>query len=140
MNLNKKLYLKGGQALRFTQGIKSRLSVDVDFSTTDKLDGNEVFFNYFEKALRVEFKKQDLFVIDFNQIRKTKAEGDPDFWGGWAVDFKLITEEYRDLPVEQRGSKAIIPKGTNTSKIPIDISEHEYCGSIGPPQKYWTVF
>ena len=41
--LSEKMYLKGGQALRFVHGLKSRLSRDSDFSFPEKIE-KEIYF------------------------------------------------------------------------------------------------
>ena len=130
--LSEKMYLKGGQALRLIHGLKSRLSRDSDFSFPDKIEKEEVFFKYLESAIRKEFSKSKLYIIDFKPTRKPKIKktGAPDFWGGWAVEFKLITKEQLNLPEARRSSSAIVPEGFLTNKIPIDISEMEYCEGI----------
>lgn len=130
--LSEKMYLKGGQALRFVHGLKSRLSRDSDFSFSDKIEKEEVFFKYLKSAMEEEFLKNCLHVIDFKSTRKPKIKksGALDFWGGWAIEFKLITKEQLSLPKTRRSASAIIPKGFLTNKIPIDISEMEYCGDF----------
>ena len=130
--LSEKMYLKGGQALRLIHGLKSRLSRDSDFSFSDKIDKEKIFFKYLESAIREEFLKSRLYVIDFKPTRKPKIKKTeaPDFWGGWAVEFKLITKEQLSLSEARRSSSAIVPEGFLTNKIPIDISEMEYCESF----------
>ncbi|MYE07652.1 MAG: nucleotidyl transferase AbiEii/AbiGii toxin family protein, partial [Oligoflexia bacterium] len=119
-------------ALRLIHGLKSRLSRDSDFSFHDKIEKEEVFFKYLESAIRKEFSKSKLYIIDFKPTRKPKIKktGAPDFWGGWAVEFKLITKEQLNLPEARRSSSAIVPEGFLTNKIPIDINEMEYCEGI----------
>ncbi len=68
--LSGKMYLKGGQALRFVHNLKSRLSRDSDFSFPEKIEKENNFFNYLESAIRKEFLKNKLYVIDFKPIRK----------------------------------------------------------------------
>ena len=130
--LSEKLYLKGGQALRFVHGLKSRLSRDSDFSFPDKIKQDFVFFSYLESAIKKEFLKNKLYIIDFKPTRKPKIKqkGTPDFWGGWAIEFKLILKEQLSLSEKRQSASAIIPEGFLINKIPIDISEMEYCGSF----------
>ena len=45
-------------------------------------------------------------------------------------EFKLITKEQLNLSEARRSSYAVIPEGFLTNKIPIDISEMEYCESF----------
>ena len=130
--LSEKMYLKGGQALRFVHGLKSRLSRDSDFSFPDKIEKEDLFFGYLESAIKKEFLKNKLYVIDFKPTRKPKIKptGSPDFWAGWAIEFKLITKEQLNLSKTRQSASAIVPEGFLTNKIPIDISEMEYCGSF----------
>ena len=130
--LSEKMYLKGGQALRFVHGLKSRLSRDSDFSFPQKIEEEDIFFNYLESAIKTEFLKNKLYIIDFKPTRKPKIKpkGSPDFWAGWAIEFKLITKEQRNLSKIRQSASAIVPEGFLTNKIPIDISEMEYCGSF----------
>ena len=130
--LSEKMYLKGGQALRFVHGLKSRLSRDSDFSFPEKIKEENVFFDYLESAIKKEFIKSKLHVIDFKPTRKPKIKkrGAPDFWNGWAIEFKLITKAQLKLSKTRQSAVAIIPEGFLTNKIPIDISEMEYCGSF----------
>ena len=130
--LSEKMYLKGGQALRFAHGLRSRLSRDSDFSFPDKIEQWDVFFYYLESAIKKEFLKNKLYVIDFKSTRKPKIKQKktPDFWGGWAVEFKLVIKEQLNLSKKRQSASAIIPEGFLTNKIPIDISEMEYCDSF----------
>ena len=130
--LSEKMYLKGGQALRFVHGLKSRLSRDSDFSFPQKIEEEDIFFNYLKSVIEKEFLKNKLYVIDFKPTRKPKIKptGSPDFWAGWAIEFKLITREQLSLSKIRQSASAIVPEGFLTNKIPIDISEMEYCGSF----------
>ena len=130
--LSEKMYLKGGQALRFVHGLKSRLSRDSDFSFPDKIKKETVFFEYLSAGIKKEFLKARLYVIDFKFTRKPKIKktGAPDFWSGWAIEFKLIAKKHLHLSKARQSAAAIIPEGFLTNKIPIDISEMEYCGAF----------
>lgn len=130
--LNEKLYLKGGQALRLAHNLKSRFSRDADFSTPSNIEDVDSFFNNLKQCLENEFLISDYSLFDFKYIRKPaqRDNNTPDFWGGWAVEFKLIEKEKALLPITQRRRESIIPEGSESSKILLDISEYEYCGSI----------
>lgn len=131
---SEKIFLKGGQALRFSENILDRLSTDADFSSKGGLIGyiSDTFFKRLEKVLVEEFAKKDLLVFDFKEIKKPKIKPDglPDFFTGWQVTFKIIEKSKASLPLEERRRNAIIPEGSGTSKIFLDISEYEYCDSI----------
>lgn len=130
--LNENLYLKGGQALRIAQNMRSRFSGDADFSTKKGFNENDPFFGHLRDSLYNEFLANDLYLFDFNYVRKPKIkkEGAPDFWGGWQVEFKLIEKEKMTQKLEDQRRQALIPEGAESPKIKLDISEYEYCESI----------
>jgi predicted nucleotidyltransferase component of viral defense system len=130
--LSEKIYLKGGQALRIKEQLTNRFSADIDFSYPDKIENEDVFFHLLENAIKEEFFQNNLCLFDFKATKrpKRKSDGAPDFWSGWAIEFKLIEEQKRNLEIEQRRREALIPDGTASSKITIDISEYEYCNSV----------
>lgn len=130
--LNEKLYLKGGQALRFSEGIDLRLSKDADFSIEDVITEEDSFFEIMETSIYNEFLADDYYIFDFHPTRRPRImdDGAPDFKKGWAVTFKIVTKDKMTKSIEEQRREAIIPLGAESSKIPIDISEKEYCGSI----------
>lgn len=130
--MTEKLFLKGGQALRFAEGIENRLSRDADFSLEETVSDEDNFFEVLENAISNEFMADDLYVFDFTKTRRPhiKESGSPDFKRGWAVTFKIIEKEKIHFPLEKLRRESIIPEGSESPKIPIDISEKEYCGSI----------
>jgi hypothetical protein len=130
--LNKELHLKGGQALRLAYDMKSRFSGDADFSTKNGFKNDDPFFDHLKESLYNEFFRNGLYLFDFKVTRRPelRKEGTPDFWGGWAIEFKLIAEGKMALNAETRRREAIVPEGAESSKIKIEISEYEYCGSI----------
>ena len=129
--LARRLFLKGGGALRLLEGLDARLSIDADFSLAGAVPDGKAFFEDIHAALNREFDKFDFDVIDFRHVRKPKRRGDhcPDWWGGWTCTFKLAATSTRGLPSDQRRRRALVPVGAKGSIIPLDISEHEYCGS-----------
>lgn len=129
--LSPALYLKGGQALRLKEEISSRFSADIDFSTPDRIEPVEIFFEAMRSSLRGAFEKKQLYMFDFKFSKrpKNRDDGVPDFWAGWAVEFKLIELTKKNQFAVELSRSAIVPLGTNSPKIAIDISEHEFCGS-----------
>ena len=129
---NESLFLKGGQALRIKYGLKSRFSSDIDFSVQEKISDKELFFGVLEKTLYKQFFSRGFYLFDFKWVRKPKVRGSnlPDFWSGWAVEFKLIDSDKRGKTIQFQRRNALIPSGSESSKIKLDISEYEYCGSI----------
>lgn len=129
--LNANLYLKGGQYLRVKENLKNRFSVDTDFSYDGKIEDSEVYFETLKSCLTQEFYSNGFYLFAFKFSRRPKmlAEDTPDFWIGWAVEFKFIENEKRNLKDDQLNREAIIAEGTSSPKVLIDISQSEYCGS-----------
>lgn len=130
--LSKHVFLKGGAALMFLEKIDARKSTDVDLSTPESISDHEkTFFQSVEKVMQRVFKGHDYDVIDFKHYRRPKeGRNRPEWWSGWNCEFKLCAHEHRKLSLESRRRRALIPEGTNSSKIEIQISEHEYCGHV----------
>lgn len=126
------IYLKGGQAVRLVENIDNRFSADMDFSMSGKINNPDEFFKFTKEVLEGHFEGHDLHLFDCRWIRKPKVRknGLPDFWSGWQLEFKLIEKSKKLLASEDKTRQALIPKNTNTSKITLEISEFEYCGSI----------
>jgi len=126
------LILKGGAALRLLEPGQPRLSLDIDFSTETTIDNPEAFFGEMAAALQSHFSKLGLDTIDANPERRPKkprADRD-EFWGGWVFSFKLSPHSKALEGMEKRIKRAIIPAGSNSSRIEIHLSEHEYCEII----------
>lgn len=127
-----KLYLKGGQALRIKENLTNRFSADMDFSVETNITSDDAFFELMNSTLVSAFYENGYFLFDFKPVRRPrhKREGAPDFWSGWGVEFKLIENAKRNMEKNIMSREALIPKGSNSPKITIDISEYEYCGSV----------
>jgi predicted nucleotidyltransferase component of viral defense system len=128
---NDKLYLKGGQAIRLKENIKTRFSADIDFSIEEKIEDPINFEDRLSQILSEEFDANNLNMFDFLMTRKPniREEGLPDFWGGWQITFKLIQNSKKNLELDKKRREAIVPFKANSSKIEFDISEYEYCDS-----------
>jgi predicted nucleotidyltransferase component of viral defense system len=129
---NESLYLKGGQALRLKENLRKRFSADIDFSASSEIKDKDLFFSKIKDSLYQEFLTHDLYLFDFVFTRRPKQrkEGTPDFWGGWEVEFKLIEKSKMGGNIDKLRREAIVPEGVASPKINLDISEHEYCGSV----------
>lgn len=128
--LSETLVLKGGNALGLVHGIGSRYSLDLDFSMQDDLpESLEQFRERVDKALNKTFRQNGYVVFDvrMEQRPKTPSEGLADFWGGYALEFKLIAyPQYREFEsvIEQLRKRAVsIGQG---KKFLIDLSRYEY--------------
>jgi hypothetical protein len=124
------VYLKGGAALRLLDELNTRLSIDADFSLDHPLKNPGEFFGTIQQSLIQRFEPYQFDILDFRFRRKPeKAHPDkPDWWGGWICEFKLCPVSFRKEPLETRRRNALVPEGTKKSTIPLDISDHEYCG------------
>jgi predicted nucleotidyltransferase component of viral defense system len=124
------LILKGGSAMRMFDNQNTRLSIDADFSIEDVLTEADPVFEEMERCIAAKFSTHDFDLIDFKADKKPKKirEGFPEWWGGWACEFKLVDKKLRNKTLETRRRNALIPAGANSPKIQIDLSEHEYCG------------
>jgi len=123
------LFLKGGSAMRLFDNLTSRLSIDIDFSIDAVVDDETGFFNDMESKIGRRFRELKFDVIDFNCIKrpKRKSKGQPDWWGGWVIEFKIVSYVHQGKTPEVQRKNALIPAGANSSKITVEISEHEYC-------------
>ena len=126
------LFLKGGSAMRIFDNLTSRLSIDADFSIENTIgkENESKFFSAIRTNVEKRFKKLNFEIIDFKWGPKPKklSKEKPEWWGGWSCEFKLVAFEHREKALPAKRRNALIPGGANSSKIVLDISEHEYCG------------
>jgi len=124
------LFLKGGSAMRLFDNLTSRISIDADFSVVDSIRDEKKFFNSIKSSVGAKFREQKYDIIDFKWKRrpKRKKADSPDWWGGWACEFKLVSFRHRGKDENTKRRNALIPEGANSPKIVVEISEHEYCG------------
>lgn len=129
--LRKTLVLKGGTALHLVSKIDLRLSLDIDFSIPKNIDEPKEYFDNIEKVLADHFSKlgHEVFDAGYSKRPKERADSQPQFWGGWSFEFKLIdkTTTYKDKDEKRR--RALVPDGSSSSRIQLEISEWEYVGS-----------
>ena len=128
--LAKLLILKGGSAMRLFDEQKARLSIDADFSIKDVLTDTDPVFREMESCFAARFATHGFDLIDFRAAKRPRKlrQGFPEWWGGWACEFKLVDRKHRKRTLETRRRNALIPDGANSPKVQIDLSEHEYCG------------
>lgn len=124
------LVLKGGNAMALIHRLSARASVDLDFSMRhDFPNGIEGIRKKVEKVLEETFWENGFKVFDLKTVEKPSVVS-PDmanFWGGYGVEFKLITAELfkthgADLEALRRHA-LVIGQG---QKFLIDISRFEY--------------
>jgi len=122
------LVLKGGNAIDMIYQVNARASVDLDFSTHDDLNYEKVA-QQVHRSLRRTFELEGYLAFDITtRVRPGKMPEDlAAFWGGYLVEFKLISlERATELDHDsQRLQREAIRLGKGT-KFTIDISRHEY--------------
>lgn len=130
--LERTLVLKGGTALHLIEKIDTRLSTDVDFSACEKITSPSEYFKRVEVALSTHFSTIGLVVFDASHAQKPRdrAARHPEFWGGWSFEFKLLPVQKNTGNIESQRRNALMPEGSNSTRIRFDVSEHEYCGSV----------
>lgn len=124
------LVFKGGNALNLIHRLGSRSSLDLDFSMQhDWPEDVDTFCRRVEKTLNKTFRQNKYAVFDVKMEEKPKAisEDMADFWGGYAVEFKLIPFtlfQKHELEIDELRNRAVsIGQG---KKFLIDVSRFEY--------------
>jgi predicted nucleotidyltransferase component of viral defense system len=86
------LILKGGGAMRMFDQQNTRLSIDADFSIKGALTDPDAVFREMKKCFAARFSMHGFDLIDFRPRRKPKniQKDFPEWWGGWACEFKLV--------------------------------------------------
>lgn len=119
------LVLKGGAALRMGEGIESRMSLDIDLSARDQIIDPSHFFAEAVKAIKHRFEPLGYDVVDAKHGTRPKRPIRDD-WRGWEFTFKLSDVEFKGEPLNRRIKSALIPTGSNSSRIMVQISEGEF--------------
>lgn len=128
------LVLKGGNALALVHEVGDRASLDMDFSIanqfTDLADARTRIF----ASLRRQFRDAGYAVFDERFIPKPNSPGadQPEWWGGYIVEFKLIVldlYERNKSDLDSLRRQAAILGPAQKRVYTIDISKNEYCAS-----------
>ena len=132
------LVLKGGNAIDLLPGKKgkivSRASYDIDFSMAEDFDDKlENIFSRIKRTIETTFAERELIAFDFNFAQRPKVISDEvrDFWGGYYIDFKLITvADFRkyDGDIINIRKNSIPVKPDLSPRVDIEISKYEYVG------------
>jgi hypothetical protein len=126
-----RLVLKGGNALDLIHRISTRASIDVDFSMEDDFPAGqrEGFRGRMQRALKETFREAQYEVFDVKMEERPEGltPDMADFWGGYAVEFKLIEKsKYEQFSASMEDLRRnAIPLGQG-QKFLIDISRFEY--------------
>jgi hypothetical protein len=133
------LTLKGGNALDMIYGIVTRGSKDFDFSLENDFDDLEEVEERIKKTLEQTFLEEGYVVIDYVfKVKPKEISVDlSNFWGGYGVEFKLVTQEIFEKEIQitdndkrkVRLARRAMPFGKGGStKVEVDISKYEYVG------------
>lgn len=111
--------------------LSGRSSVDVDMSMDGEID-NELLSKMVREAVEVRFAREDFVVFDFNfrDVPPKISDDMKDFWGGYKVDFKIISQDdFKEFEgdIEKIRRNALKVGGKDSTKFKVDISRHEYC-------------
>ncbi len=134
--LMEKFIFKGGSAIDMIYNLSNRSSLDLDFSMEESLSEEEEqdIKRRVESTLTEIFSEEGFLAHDIKFMRRPRnmSEDVQDFWGGYRIEFKVISlevaEQFKDDPDRIRRSSMVIGKG-NSTVFKIDISSHEYCAA-----------
>jgi len=126
--------LKGGNALELAYKLHSRASMDIDVSLAK--DFEELGLTVEEVEHKIQnsmvrtFKEENYYVFDFkmNHRPNKKLEMIDPSWGGYAVEFKVISFEKANelhMDLEKMRKSSINVAGTK-KVLKIDISKYEF--------------
>ncbi len=128
------LVLKGGNALDIVYRVAQRSSLDLDFSTDKGFDKAEipVIKNKMEKVLKETFREHGykVFDISLTEVPEASSTPQPEFWGGYVLQFKVIeATKYNELQNNPRSLRvnAIEVSPNHKRILKVSISKFEYC-------------
>jgi predicted nucleotidyltransferase component of viral defense system len=133
------LVLKGGNAIdlayRSKRDTVSRASYDLDYSIDEGDFTGEIeeVSKRIENTLKQTFLEDGYSIIDYKFLNKPKniQEELSEFWGGYKVEFKVISQKYFE---EHKGNidrqrRVSIPLNPNHSPVfELEFSKYEYVG------------
>lgn len=130
--LTRRVVLKGGNALALVHHIGGRASLDVDFSLEDDFTDLAETERRLVHSLADRFDSAGYVVFDAHLTpRPADPAGRPPTWGGYRLDFKLISRADFDRlggdPATMRYQAEVVAPRQQRTFI-VDISKHEYCG------------
>ena len=132
--LMESLVLKGGNALDIIYDIGARASLDLDFSIPEDFPSQDLarLEDKMRQALEKTFRTEGYHVIDVSLEERPErgTPGTPDFWGGYALSFKVVTKDVFDgLSGDHRKLRLhALDVGPGSKKIyTVEISKHECC-------------
>jgi len=146
--LMEQLVFKGGNAIDLVYQISGRASVDIDFSIQNEFQKDELedLREKVVSSLMETFGEAGLTVFDirFTERPEKKSNEYKDFWGGYKVEFKVISSQMYSNGVGSIDSlrrRATVVGPRNRKVFRIEISKFEYCdGKIEKEIDGYTVY
>lgn len=130
--LMNRLVLKGGNLMDLVYDISARSSLDVDFSIDGDFPNVGELERRIKDALVSTFSEAGFIVFDvrFREVPPIVSDDLKDFWGGYKVNFKLISRERYDeldgnLDRIRRGAEPVGKR--RSTRFEIDFSKFEFC-------------
>lgn len=135
-----KLVLKGGNAIAIAyHDASNRASLDLDFSMENNFqeDEKEKIKSVIQKNLETTFEENGYKIIDFKFEAKPEkiAPHLKDFWGGYSITFKVLTNESflkHQSDLRQLRLNALNTDPSHNKSFSIDISPYEYTAGKEP--------
>jgi len=132
--LMEQLVLKGGNAIDLIYQLSGRASIDIDFSIPNEFR-KDLLQNIrlkVEESLISTFKPEGLVVIDvrLNERPAIVDEKYRDFWGGYRIEFKIISKdiyEGNSGNISSLRRRAVVIGPHNSTIFHIEISKFECC-------------
>ncbi len=130
--LMEEIVLKGGNAISIGYELGVRGSFDLDFSLEEDFTSDiTIVSDTIKENLERVFSENGFVVFDFKFSQKPKTISDElvDFWGGYAAEFKIISQIKWDefngnLDDIRRNALSLNPD--NSPKFQIEFSKHEF--------------
>jgi predicted nucleotidyltransferase component of viral defense system len=133
-DLMQRLVFKGGNALAIGYESVARSSIDIDFSMEGDFPSGSVkkLESRIANVLKSTFEEHGYvaFDVSMTQIPAEPSDEHLDFWGGYQIEFKVISQSKYDLlkgNVKRVRKSALMVGPDQKRKFRIDISKHEYC-------------
>lgn len=132
--LMERMVLKGGNALDLIYKLSNRASFDLDFSLDGQFSEEELprIQRKLETTIAAVFKREGYRIFEFKFFERPHKISPEfkDFWGGYAIEFKIIEEA--KFKRYENNSKALNNHAVSIGKkgstrFEIDISKFEIC-------------
>ena len=127
--LMEQLVLKGGNALDLVHRMSTRASLDVDLSLETDFVEKADAFRRIALALEATFAPAGYKVFDVQSVEKPKVvtADMADFWGGYAIEFKLIEQGlFEEFSADQEALRKRALMIGPRARFLIEISKFEY--------------